>query len=96
MFRAYALIITRSKLHYTAHEIKLIVKQILCIKLVKYWDEYTEMQHGQQNVKTGELCWTLKMEAAECSETLVAVDHSTILKWSLKKKRRELWKREAG
>ena len=32
------------------HEIKLIVKQILCIKLVKYWDKYTEM-HGQQNVK---------------------------------------------
>jgi len=30
--------------------IKLIVKQILCIKLVKYWDKYTEM-HGQQNVK---------------------------------------------
>ena len=29
---------------------KLIVKQILCIKLVKYWDKYTEM-HGQQNVK---------------------------------------------
>ena len=29
---------------------KLIVKQILCIKLVKYWDKYTEMQHGQQNV----------------------------------------------
>jgi len=29
------------------HEIKLIVKQILCIKLVKYWDKYTEM-HGQQ------------------------------------------------
>jgi len=26
-----------------------IVKQILCIKLVKYWDKYTEM-HGQQNV----------------------------------------------
>ena len=24
--------------------------QILCIKLVKYWDKYTEM-HGQQNVK---------------------------------------------
>jgi len=23
---------------------------ILCIKLVKYWDKYTEM-HGQQNVK---------------------------------------------
>jgi len=33
------------------HEIKLIVKQILCIKLVKYWDKYTEM-HGQQNVKS--------------------------------------------
>ena len=32
------------------HEIKLIVKQIFCIKLVKYWDKYTEM-HGQQNVK---------------------------------------------
>ena len=30
---------------------KLIVKQkILCIKLVNYWDKYTEM-HGQQNVK---------------------------------------------
>ena len=29
---------------------KLIVKQILCIKLVKYWDKYTEM-HRQQNVK---------------------------------------------
>jgi len=26
------------------------VKQILCIKLVKYWDKYIEM-HGQQNVK---------------------------------------------
>ena len=25
-------------------------KQILCIKLVKLWDKYTEM-HGQQNVK---------------------------------------------
>jgi len=23
----------------------------LCIKLVNYWDEYTEMQHGQQNLK---------------------------------------------
>ena len=32
------------------HEIKLIVKQILCIKLVKYWDKYTKI-HGQQNVK---------------------------------------------
>ena len=29
---------------------KLNVKQILCIKLVKYWDKYTKM-HGQQNVK---------------------------------------------
>ena len=46
MFRAHVLIIRRSELHYTAsgvitpigerHEIKLIVKQILCIKLVKY------------------------------------------------------------
>jgi len=30
---------------------KLIVKQIFCIKLVNYWDKYTEMQDGQQNVK---------------------------------------------
>ena len=30
---------------------KLIVKQnFLCIKLVNYWDKYTEM-HGQQNIK---------------------------------------------
>jgi len=29
---------------------KFIVKLILCIKLVKYWDKHTEM-HGQQNVK---------------------------------------------
>jgi len=29
---------------------KRIVKQILCIELVNYWDKYTEM-HGQQNVK---------------------------------------------
>ena len=50
MFRAHFLIIRRSKLHYTVsgiitpicarnmyrHEIKLIVKQILCIELVKY------------------------------------------------------------
>jgi len=38
--------------HHTCRcdEIKLIVKQILCIKLVKYWDKYTET-HGQQNVK---------------------------------------------
>jgi hypothetical protein len=28
----------------------LIVKQILCVKLVKYQDKYTEM-HGQQKVK---------------------------------------------
>ena len=29
---------------------ELTVKQILCIKLVKYSDKYTEM-HGQQNFK---------------------------------------------
>ena len=29
---------------------KTYLKQILCIKLVKYWDKYTEM-HGQKNVK---------------------------------------------
>jgi len=32
------------------HEKELIVKQILCIKLVKHRDKYIEM-HGQQNVK---------------------------------------------
>ena len=35
---------------FRAHVLIIIVKQILCIKLVKYWDKYTEM-HGQQNVK---------------------------------------------
>ena len=65
MFPARVLIIRRSKLHYTAsgiitpiggrlvherHEIKLTVKQILCIKLLKCWDKNTEI-HGQQNVK---------------------------------------------
>ena len=49
MIRAHVLIIRRSKLHYT-NRCDDIVKQILCIKLVKYWDKYTEM-HGQQNVK---------------------------------------------
>jgi len=47
-FKHHVLIIRRSKLHYTASGIitqvwwylKLIVKQILCIKLVKYWDIY--------------------------------------------------------
>ena len=29
---------------------KLIIIQELCIKLVNYWDKYTEM-HGQQNIK---------------------------------------------
>jgi len=38
---------------------KLIVKQkMLCIKLVNYWDKYTEM-HGQQNVKTPKLFQTV-------------------------------------
>ena len=32
--------------------------QILCIKLVKYWDKYTEM-HGQQNVK--KMFWTVSL-----------------------------------
>ena len=29
---------------------KLIVKQILYVKLDNYWDKYTEI-HGQQNIK---------------------------------------------
>jgi len=47
------LIIRRSKLLYIASGIITpigVMIQILCIKLVKYWDKYTEM-HGQQNVK---------------------------------------------
>jgi len=47
MFRAHVLETCR-------HEIKLNVKQILCIKLVKYSDKYTSM-HGQQNVKKHDL-----------------------------------------
>ena len=40
---------------------KLIVKQILCIKLIKYWDKYTEM-HGQQNAKKENVnCFSLKL-----------------------------------
>jgi len=42
------------------HEIKLIVKQILCINLVKYWDKCTEM-HGQPNVKRSCLLPWLKI-----------------------------------
>ena len=63
MFRAHVLIIRRAKLHYTASGIITHVLEtcrdmkqtycktkILCIKLVNYWDKYTEM-HGKQNVK---------------------------------------------
>ena len=28
---------------------------MLCIKLINYWDKYTEM-HGQQNVKKSNVC----------------------------------------
>jgi len=54
MFRAYVLIIRRSKLHYTASGIiksiggRLVHGLTEWIKLVKHWDKYTEM-HGQQN-----------------------------------------------
>ena len=41
-------------LQYVLFYIKLIVKQILCMKLVKQWDKYTEM-HGQQNDKYTEM-----------------------------------------
>jgi len=33
----------------------------LCIKLVNYWDKYTEM-HGQQNVKILQLVWETQRE----------------------------------
>jgi len=38
------------------YEIKLTVKQILCINMVKYWDKYTAM-HGQQKVKNYSFGW---------------------------------------
>jgi len=57
------------------------VKQILCIKLVNYWDKYTEM-HSQQNVKKKKeyvICigrqrtvlWTRRYAA--CISTVVCV-----------------------
>jgi len=35
---------------HVEHEINLFKTKILCIKLVNYWDKYTEM-HGQKNVE---------------------------------------------
>ena len=34
------------------------MEQILCIKLVKYWDKYTET-HGQQNVGIVYCCYDM-------------------------------------
>jgi hypothetical protein len=45
----YNTILTSCSKHVEAIN-KLIVKQVLCIKLVNYSDKYTEM-HGQQNIK---------------------------------------------
>jgi len=42
------------------------VKQVLCIKLVNYRDKYTEMQHGQQNIKKSVFVVSLQL----LSETL--------------------------
>jgi len=40
---------------------KLILRQnLLCIKLLNYWDKYTEM-HGQQNVKKKKKCYVSNM-----------------------------------
>jgi len=60
MFWAHVLTIRRSKLHHTASGIVTPIggrvvhglrqDSILCIKLGKYWDKYTEI-HGQQNAK---------------------------------------------
>jgi len=83
MFRAHVLIITRSKLHYTASGIitligvmiKLIVKQILCIKLVKYWDKYTEM-HGQQNVKINSFVYCRAFFYKMCNSALFGPHYS--------------------
>jgi len=47
MFRSQALIIRRSKLHYTASG---IITPIGVMISERYWDKYTEM-HGQQNAK---------------------------------------------
>ena len=54
MFRAHVLETCRGM------KLKLVVKQILCIKLLKYWDKYTEM-HGQQNFKIGTVGLVLLM-----------------------------------
>ena len=35
---------------FRAHVLETCRGKILCIKLVNYWDKYTDM-HGQQNVK---------------------------------------------
>jgi len=51
------------------HEIKLIVKQILFTKLVKYWNKYTKM-HGQQNVRTANSCVQWKQKSS-CFSLLV-------------------------
>jgi len=39
---------------------------MLCIKLVNYWDKYTEM-HGQKNVKIKEMT-TDQTEQTACTE----------------------------
>jgi len=43
---------------------KLIVKQILCIKLVTYLDKYTEM-HGQQNIKKKSFCRVCRVKVGK-------------------------------
>jgi len=63
-FEHHLLIIMRSKLYWPPVDEHMCSKhveawnetycktKILCIKLVNYQDKYTEMQHGQRNVKT--------------------------------------------
>ena len=74
------------------HEIKLIVKQILCINSVKYWDKYTEMQHGQQNVKNSRvsfLCW--KRETCKRNSQACRIATSRVVCWTNLKCHTGLW-----
>jgi len=81
VFRAHVLIIRRSKLHHTASRIItpigvmipeiLIVKHILCVKLVKYWD------------KKGWICLFLnKLLLYKCYKAQIAVNSCKFSKFS--------------
>ena len=53
--------------------------KMLCIKLVNYWDNYTEM-HGQQNVKN---CWVIFTNKSWNGDQNVKVPMVEIIKYTL-------------